>query len=418
MCRPIRVGRACLPRVHAALLDRAEVRPAQRVLEIGCGPGDLLMALGRRVPGAELTGIDPDLPALRRARRKASRRNIQVRFERAYADELPYPDDSFDRVLSSYMLHHLDAEQQVAAMREVARVLRPGGAAPGRRRPAHRGADTDGDARGRPGRSPRERAGAGRSRPGPLRVLPRYRPLVTLFDPAPAKALVRRHAEVDYPYVREFGGAEIAVDEGVFCPLLTRTSPILLDAVDFRAGDRVLDVFSGSGAFGIVAALRGGRVVTVDRSPAAVACTRRNAVRNRVADRVDARLGDFTGPSREAPGIAALSRGAPGIAALSRGALGIAAGECFDLVIANPPLLPGVPETALEAALFDPDLGATTTFLSVLPSLLADGGRAYLLTSDVLERYGLKVESPGLTATLVDERDAGYERYRVHRITR
>ncbi|BCY11857.1 class I SAM-dependent methyltransferase [Actinoplanes sp. L3-i22] len=118
---------AGLHRVHGELLDRAGVQPGERVLEIGCGPGDLLLQLGRRVPRVELVGIDPDPAALRRARRKSRRRRVEVRFERAYADELPFPDASFDRVLSSYMLHHLDPEPQVAAMREVRRVLRPGG---------------------------------------------------------------------------------------------------------------------------------------------------------------------------------------------------------------------------------------------------------------------------------------------------
>jgi ubiquinone/menaquinone biosynthesis C-methylase UbiE len=118
---------AGLSQVHGELLDRAGVRAGHRVLEIGCGPGDLLMQLGRRVPGADLTGIDPDPAALRMARRKAVRRRLTVRFMLAYADELPLPDDSFDRVLCSYMLHHLDEEPQVAAMREIRRVLRPGG---------------------------------------------------------------------------------------------------------------------------------------------------------------------------------------------------------------------------------------------------------------------------------------------------
>lgn len=118
---------AGLPRVHDALIDRAGVRAGHRVLDIGCGPGDLLLTLGRRVPGAELTGIDPDPAALRMARRSSTRRGLPARFEQAYADELPFPDASFDRVLSSYMLHHLDDEQKHAAMREVRRVLRPGG---------------------------------------------------------------------------------------------------------------------------------------------------------------------------------------------------------------------------------------------------------------------------------------------------
>ncbi|WP_436531174.1 class I SAM-dependent methyltransferase [Actinoplanes sp. HUAS TT8] len=118
---------AGLHRVHGELLDRAGVRPGHTVLEIGCGPGDLLLRLARREPRAELTGIDPDPAALRKARRKAGRHGLPVRFAPAYADDLPFPDDSFDRVLSSYMLHHLDADQQVAAVREVRRVLRPGG---------------------------------------------------------------------------------------------------------------------------------------------------------------------------------------------------------------------------------------------------------------------------------------------------
>jgi ubiquinone/menaquinone biosynthesis C-methylase UbiE len=116
-----------LSRVHGELLDRAGVQPGHDVLEIGCGPGDVLLQLGRRVPAAELTGIDPDPAALRKARRKAARRGLTINFTLAYADELPLPDASADRVLSSYMLHHLDEGQQVAALREVRRVLRPGG---------------------------------------------------------------------------------------------------------------------------------------------------------------------------------------------------------------------------------------------------------------------------------------------------
>ncbi|BCJ47093.1 hypothetical protein GCM10010168_83140 [Actinoplanes ianthinogenes] len=116
-----------LSRVHGELLDRAGVRPGQTVVEIGCGPGDVLMQLGRRVPGATLIGIDPDPAAVRKARRKAARRGLQIKIELAYADQLPLPDNSVNRVLSSYMLHHLDPDQQEAAMREARRVLVPGG---------------------------------------------------------------------------------------------------------------------------------------------------------------------------------------------------------------------------------------------------------------------------------------------------
>lgn len=50
-----------------------------------------------------------------------------IRFEHGYAQRLPYSDGEFDRVLSSMMLHHLDADSKAAAAAEVFRVLRPGG---------------------------------------------------------------------------------------------------------------------------------------------------------------------------------------------------------------------------------------------------------------------------------------------------
>ncbi|GAA0553422.1 hypothetical protein GCM10010172_39910 [Paractinoplanes ferrugineus] len=114
-------------RLHDELLDQADVRPGHRVLEIGCGTGNVVLRLARRTPGADVLGTDPDPRALRRGHRKAVRRGLPVRFERAFADELPVPDASVDRVLSSYMLHHLDDADKPRVMAEVHRVLRPGG---------------------------------------------------------------------------------------------------------------------------------------------------------------------------------------------------------------------------------------------------------------------------------------------------
>jgi ubiquinone/menaquinone biosynthesis C-methylase UbiE len=114
-------------RAHDALLDRAGLQPGHRVLEIGCGTGNLLLAAARRRPDAEVTGIDPDPAALRRARRKAARAKLPVRLHRAFAGDLPLPDGSIDRILSSFMLHHLDDDEKTRAVREIHRVLRPGG---------------------------------------------------------------------------------------------------------------------------------------------------------------------------------------------------------------------------------------------------------------------------------------------------
>ncbi|WP_326549399.1 class I SAM-dependent methyltransferase [Micromonospora sp. NBC_01813] len=114
-------------RVHQQLLDRAEIRPGQRVLEIGCGTGNLLRALGRRQPDVDAIGIDPDQAALRLARRKAARAKLAIRYEVGFAGDLSLPDASVDRVLSAFMLHHLDADERTRALREIRRVLRPDG---------------------------------------------------------------------------------------------------------------------------------------------------------------------------------------------------------------------------------------------------------------------------------------------------
>ncbi|NEK59924.1 methyltransferase domain-containing protein [Geodermatophilus sabuli] len=113
--------------LHRRLLYAADLRPGQAVLEIGCGTGNLLLAAKAAQPAATVVGLDPDLAALAHARRKARRRGLPVQLDRGYADALPYPDGSLDVVLSSFMLHHLPAEQREPAMLEVLRVLRPGG---------------------------------------------------------------------------------------------------------------------------------------------------------------------------------------------------------------------------------------------------------------------------------------------------
>ena len=108
------------------LLAQAALRPDHRVLDVGCGTGTLAVLIKRLHPGVEVTGLDPDPKALARAARKAQHAGVPVRFEQGSADALPYAGASFDRVFSSYMFHHLRADQREAALREIRRVLKPG----------------------------------------------------------------------------------------------------------------------------------------------------------------------------------------------------------------------------------------------------------------------------------------------------
>jgi ubiquinone/menaquinone biosynthesis C-methylase UbiE len=115
------------PAAHRRLLDEARIEPGHRVLEIGCGTGNVLLRAARTHPLATLVGLDPDPAALTRARHKATRKGLDIQLDRGFAGELPYPDGSIDRVLSAYMFHHLPAAEQARALSEVRRVLRPGG---------------------------------------------------------------------------------------------------------------------------------------------------------------------------------------------------------------------------------------------------------------------------------------------------
>lgn len=109
------------------LVAQAAILPGSTVLEIGCGTGSVLLRAKRTVPDATVIGLDPDPQALDIARTKAAAEGLEVRLDPGSATALPYDDGSVDRVLSSLMLHHLAAEEQVAAVREVRRVLAPGG---------------------------------------------------------------------------------------------------------------------------------------------------------------------------------------------------------------------------------------------------------------------------------------------------
>jgi cyclopropane fatty-acyl-phospholipid synthase-like methyltransferase len=114
-------------RAREELIKQASIQPNQRVLDLGCGTGTLVVLLKRKYPAAEIVGVDPDPKALQRAQKKIRRAGVAVQLDEGFADELPYEAGTFDRVLSSFMLHHLEEHEREKTLREVLRVLKPVG---------------------------------------------------------------------------------------------------------------------------------------------------------------------------------------------------------------------------------------------------------------------------------------------------
>lgn len=114
-------------RYKTLLIDQADIKPGQRVLDLGCGTGTLAIMAKQSQPSAEVTGLDADSDMLKVARYKSGERKAHVKFDVGFTNKLPYPDASFDRILSSIMIHHLKTPDKETTAREVFRVLKPGG---------------------------------------------------------------------------------------------------------------------------------------------------------------------------------------------------------------------------------------------------------------------------------------------------
>ncbi|MBA4391203.1 MAG: hypothetical protein C0399_09715 [Syntrophus sp. (in: bacteria)] len=106
------------------LLENAELRQGQHVLDVACGPGiPSLMAASLVGPGGTVTGVDLAPGMVELARRKAKERGLKnVIFQEADGEALPFPDESFDVVLCNHGLVHMT--DRIKALHEMSRVLK------------------------------------------------------------------------------------------------------------------------------------------------------------------------------------------------------------------------------------------------------------------------------------------------------
>ena len=110
------------------LVELARIAPGERVLDVGCGTGSLAIAAKRAAgTNGSVSAIDPSPEMIAQARAKSEKARLDVDWQIARAEALPFPDASIDGVTSTLMMHHLPRVLREAFVQEIHRVLRPSG---------------------------------------------------------------------------------------------------------------------------------------------------------------------------------------------------------------------------------------------------------------------------------------------------
>ena len=104
-------------------VQRLGIAPGSKVLDVACGTGNTAIPAART--GADVVGVDIATNLLEQARQRATAENLSVRFQEGDAEDLPFPDHSFDVVLTMFGAMFAPRPEKVAA--ELTRVCRPGG---------------------------------------------------------------------------------------------------------------------------------------------------------------------------------------------------------------------------------------------------------------------------------------------------
>lgn len=121
--------RGALMKSRFTCADLAQLKAGESVLDVGCGTGTLAIIAKERVGvTGHVCGIDPGEKQIARARYKAARRGLSLQFQRGVMEHLPFPDESFDVVFITSVIHHGPGEEfKRQGLKEMTRVLKPRG---------------------------------------------------------------------------------------------------------------------------------------------------------------------------------------------------------------------------------------------------------------------------------------------------
>ena len=109
------------------IVNLLKLKAYERILDLGCGTGSLLVVAKNENPNVDMTGIDLDSKALGIAQKKIQQSNLNIKLIKSSADKLPFPDSSFDVVISTLVFHHLPTDVKKEALKEIHRVLKKNG---------------------------------------------------------------------------------------------------------------------------------------------------------------------------------------------------------------------------------------------------------------------------------------------------
>lgn len=216
-------------------------------------------------------------------------------------------------------------------------------------------------------------------------------------DLRPVQQLLSKHTQHTEPYEIEFRGLKLLLHPEVFNPAYSKVSGFLADNIEVAANESCLEMFAGCGALAFIASYNASRVLGIDISPKAIEYARINTRRLGFNEKVSFRQGSMWSA--------------------------VDPDEKFDVIFANPPLLPIEPESLLEMAVADSsEMRLTQEFIKgAVKHLTNGGGRIYMAFSNICEAYvGDPLDfvhrlsnTANLDMIIKAEWDVGYEIYRI-----
>lgn len=110
-------------KIKLELISSARIQPNAKVLDFGCGTGTLTIMTKESHPGANVIGIDIDVEIINKAIQKAQVKGLDILLLNYDGTKLPFQNNSFQRVLSCLVFHHLDTDTKQKVLAEIFRVI-------------------------------------------------------------------------------------------------------------------------------------------------------------------------------------------------------------------------------------------------------------------------------------------------------